>query len=362
MVRTDDDAWGVTESVGATALGAAEVRAREADNENPLFVDPHAQAFLDAAAARGWSSQTARLQETDPQMMRRVRALWDYTASRTKWFDECFAAAGTAGIRQMVTLAAGLDTRAWRLPWANDSVVFDIDQPQVLAFKAETLRSHGAEPAVRYVAVPVDLRQDWPKALCEAGFEPAEPTAWSAEGLLVYLSASAQDALFGRIDALSAPGSRIAVDALSAEFYSPANLARLKVQFDQIREAAAKAGADQADTADLWVGEAHTDVAEWLQGRRWKVESIEVHDQMARYHREAPADVADAVAQCRFITGKRGRRISTRHVAQPSAACSCRQPQRHRCCWRSEPRSPMPTPTAAAVARGPTTTPTAAAR
>jgi methyltransferase (TIGR00027 family) len=305
MVRTDDDDWGVTESVGATALGAAEVRAREADNECPLFTDPYAQMFLDAAAARGWSSQTPRMHETDPQMWRRVRAIWDYTASRTKWFDEFFIAAGAAGVGQMVMLAAGLDTRAWRLPWANRSVVYEIDQPRVLQFKANILESHGAEPSARYIAVAVDLRQDWPKALRGAGFDPAAPTAWSTEGLLPYLSGNAQDLLFERIDALSVAGSRIGVDALSAEFYSPANLARLKVQFDQFREAAAKAGSDQANTSDLWVGEQHTDVAEWLRSHGWEVESIEVHDLMARYHREAPADVADAIPQCRFINGQR---------------------------------------------------------
>ena len=183
----------------------------------PLFTDRYAQLFVDAAIQRGW----------DPSVVaERLPILRGYAAVRTKWFDEYFIAAGANGIDQAVILAAGLDARAWRLPWVHGSVVYEIDQPQVLAFKADALAARGARPAGRYQAVPIDLRADWPTALREAGFDPSAPTAWSAEGLLPYLPAAGQDLLFERIVTLSATGSRIAVEALSPSFFDPDYLER----------------------------------------------------------------------------------------------------------------------------------------
>ena len=109
-------------------------------------------------------------------------------------------------------LASGLDTRAYRLPWPADTVVFEIDQPEVIAFKSRTLAELGAEPTAERRTVAIDLREDWPSALQAAGFDPTQPTAWIAEGLLIYLPPDAQDRLFDDITALSAPGSRIATE------------------------------------------------------------------------------------------------------------------------------------------------------
>ncbi len=232
MARTDDDSWGITEGVGQTALGVAWSRSQESTSDCPLFTDPYAQLFLDAATDRGW-------QQPPKYMLERIRAISAYAASRTKWFDEFFIAAGASGIKQAVILAAGLDARAWRLPWVDGSVVYEIDQPQVLEFKTQTLAGHDVRPAVpRYVAVPVDLRQDWPKALREAGFDPSEPTAWAAEGLLPYLPADAQDLLFERIHLHSARDSRIAVESFGGGFFDPEYLASRREQLRRLREEA----------------------------------------------------------------------------------------------------------------------------
>src|ERR1700712_4128303 len=132
MARTDDDDWDITESVGATALGVAMARAAETRSECPLFVDRYAQLFIDAATASGWqspfgSAEAAAAPDLDPaiaeRLERRVETIWGYTASRTKHFDDFFIAAGAAGIRQVVILAAGLDAPAWRLPWGSGTVV-----------------------------------------------------------------------------------------------------------------------------------------------------------------------------------------------------------------------------------------------
>jgi methyltransferase (TIGR00027 family) len=285
MARTDSDSWDITESVGATALGVAMARAAESDCDRPLFTDRYAQFFIDAATKRGWKrSATAE----------RLRIIGGYAAARTKWFDEYFIAAGANGIDQAVILAAGLDARAWRLPWINGSVVYEIDQPQVLAFKADTLAAHGARPAARYQAVPIDLRADWPTALREAGFDPSTPTAWSAEGLLPYLPAAGQDLLFERVVKLSAAGSRVAVEALSPSFFDPEYLERRRQYLST----------SAPDIPELWFTEERTDLRRWLTERGWAVTATEALKLMDHYGRPPDRDVEDLAPRSVFIEGR----------------------------------------------------------
>jgi methyltransferase (TIGR00027 family) len=294
MARTDDDSWDITESVGATALGVAFARAQEATASCPLFTDGYAQRFVDAAVARGW-------QLPPSHMVERIRAISNYAASRTKWFDDFFITAGAHGIAQAVILAAGLDARAWRLPWGTDSVVYEIDQPKVLAFKAETLIDD--RPAARYVPVPIDLRQDWPKALRDAGFDPTEPTAWAAEGLLPYLPAEGQDLLFERIHELSSPGSRVSVESFGAGFFDPEYLASRREQLREMREKAGADDTDAPDVADLWFIEDRTDVADWLMDHGWRVTSQDSGALMQRYGRPSSDDAV--TPRTVFVEGQR---------------------------------------------------------
>jgi methyltransferase (TIGR00027 family) len=282
MARTDNDSWDITESVGATALGIAWARSQESTSECPLYTDPYAQVFIDEAISRGWELPQRHLAE-------RIRSISGYAASRTKWFDEFFIAAGAGGIEQAVILAAGLDARAWRLPWNDGSVVYEIDQPKVLAFKTETLHAHGAKPAARYLPVPVDLRHDWPKALREAGFDASEPTAWAAEGLLPYLPADGQNLLFERIADLSAQGSRVAVEAFGAGFFDPEYLASRRERVRQLREQAGLPD-DTPDVADLWFIEERTEVTDWFSGHGWQVSAIDATDLMTRFNRTTGDD------------------------------------------------------------------------
>lgn len=311
MARTDNDTWDINESVGATALGVAGGRAAETESADPLISDPYAQLFLEAAGDGIWriyldDELPAELVELDPQFEHRMQAMLGYTACRTKFFDEYFLAAARDGIRQTVILAAGLDSRAWRLGWPAGVVVYEIDQPKVLEFKTSTLESHGVSPIASHVAVGIDLRLDWPTALAQAGFDASIPTAWSAEGLLPYLTPDAQDLLFERIHSVSASGSRVAVEAFTNEFFSADSSARREEQTELYRSVAVKLGGrDITESGNLLYDEERTEVVDWLRTHGWEVTSAtSADDLMAASNRSVPADLDATIPESVFVEGR----------------------------------------------------------
>jgi methyltransferase (TIGR00027 family) len=311
VARTDNDTWEITESVGATALGVAAARAAETESENPLISDPFARVFLDAAGEGLWNwfaapDLPAEIVEAQPELVPRMRGMVDYMAARTSFFDQFFLDATRAGVHQVVILAAGLDSRAWRLPWPDGTTVYELDQPRVLEFKSSTLREHGAQPTCNLVPVPVDLRHDWPAALRQAGFDPSAPSAWSAEGLLPFLPAAAQELLFERVQALGAAGSRIAVEAPGSDFLDEASQAKQRENMQQVRDLMAKLEPERdiPDVTDLWYFEEREDVGDWLRRNGWDVAVTPAEVLMANYGR-TPPDVEDAAPKTFFVAAER---------------------------------------------------------
>ena len=309
MPRTDNDSWEITESVGSTALGVAAARAAETDSDHPLIQDPFAQAFLDAAGEGMWSltsdpKLSAALTDLVPDLAAPTRAMVDFMAVRTKWFDELFLDAVSSGVRQVVILAAGLDSRSWRLSWPAGTTVYELDQAKVLDFKSSTLAQRGAQPTARLVSVAVDLRDDWPTALREAGFDESMPTMWSAEGLLRYLPAAAQDLLFERIDSLSAAGSRLATNGPSKQAVNPDLLARQREQSQRFRAAAAQVlGTEIPNVEELWYPEERTEIVDWLGEHGWDASAIGMADLLVRHGRTVPGD--DVMPQVVFTSARR---------------------------------------------------------
>ncbi|MGA8330017.1 MAG: class I SAM-dependent methyltransferase [Mycobacterium sp.] len=312
MARTDNDSWEITESVGATALGVAAARAADTESDNPLINDPYARIFLDTVGDGVWNwygapELPAEVVEAEPDMPQRMQALVGYFATRTKFFDTSFIEAADAGIRQAVILAAGLDARSWRLPWPDGTTVYELDQHRVLDFKASTLHEHGAEPKANRIAVAVDLRQDWPTALRQAGFDPSAPSVWSIEGLLMYLPAAAQDLLFDRIQELTAPGSRVAVEGLGPEFAVPELRAQRRERMDRVRDLMAQAGStlEVPLTDELWYFEERDDVGDWLRRHGWDVTATPSDELMASYGRPSPEGLEEASPTHWFISAQR---------------------------------------------------------
>jgi methyltransferase (TIGR00027 family) len=312
VTRTDNDSWEITESVGATALGVASARAAETRSENPLISDPFAQVFLDAVGDGVWNWHSgpelpAEVIEAEPELPLQMQSMVSYMACRTAFFDQFFLNATRGGIRQVVILAAGLDSRSWRLPWPDGTTVYELDQPRVLEFKLSTLAEHGAEPACNRVAVAVDLRQDWPAALRQAGFDPSVPSAWSAEGLMPYLPAAAQDLLFERVQGLTAAGSRVAVEALGPKFLDPEFRARRRERMDRIRTVVAEVDPQRQvpRTDELWYFEEREDVGEWFGRHGWDVTVTPSAELMASYGRTPPREVVDTTPHNLFVAAER---------------------------------------------------------
>jgi methyltransferase (TIGR00027 family) len=218
MARTENDTWDLASSVGATATMVAAARAMATTADNALINDPFAEPLVRAVGVDFFTRLvTGELRpedlDSDSETVGMQR-MTDNMAVRTKFFDEFFLTATQAGIRQAVILASGLDSRAYRLAWPSGTTVYEIDQPDVIEFKTKTLAELGAEPTAKRRTVAMDLRYDWPSALIEEGFDPHQPTAWSAEGLLGYLPPDSQDRLLDTITELSAPSSRVAVESV----------------------------------------------------------------------------------------------------------------------------------------------------
>jgi methyltransferase (TIGR00027 family) len=312
MPRTDNDSWDITESVGSTALGVAAARAAETESDNPLIHDPFARAFLEAAGESKWTlvanpamaTELGDLKDLDPELRAHRQVMVDFMAVRTAFFDEYFLEAVQAGIRQVVILAAGLDARAWRLPWPDGTTVYELDQPKVLEFKSTTLQRRGALPTAQLVSVAVDLRQDWPTALQQAGFDASLPSAWSAEGLLRYLPAQAQDLLLERVNALSPCESRLAVNAPAKSAWDPDLNARRREQSQRVRAVISRVlDTEMPDLDDLWYPEERTDVTDWLAEHGWEASAMTMAEMLSRYGREVPGD--DKRPPTDFVSARR---------------------------------------------------------
>lgn len=282
MSRSDSDSWDLATSVGTTATMVAAARAVASREENALIDDPFAAPLVRAVGIDVFTKMVDG--DIDMAAMdgaETARVMTDVMAVRTRFFDEFFLDAAAAGVRQAVILASGLDSRSYRLSWPAGTVVYEIDQPQVIDFKTETLAALGASPTADLRTVSVDLREDWPAALRANGFDDTKPTAWSAEGLLVYLPPEAQDRLFDNITALSAPGSRLATE------YHPdggRGLAdRSKAISDQWRER----GLD-LNMSDLFYDGERNPVIGYLEQQGWQVGSQARADLFAAYGRPFP--------------------------------------------------------------------------
>jgi methyltransferase (TIGR00027 family) len=282
-VRTENDSWDIKTSVGSTALFVAAARALEAQKPDPAAVDPYAEVFCRAVGGE-WADLLDGGASDHPLKTEFGEHFVNFQGARTRYFDTYFQAAAAAGVRQIVLLAAGLDSRGYRLTWPDGTVVYELDQPRVLEFKREVLAAHGDAPTAERREVAVDLRNDWPQALRDNGFDPSKPSAFIAEGLLIYLPATAQHQLFAGIDSLGAPGSQLAVEEavpLDADV------------FEAKREEERAAGSEDTFFT-LVYNEQHAPAHEWFGHRGWRAVATPLPTQLRSLDRPVPDPESEA--------------------------------------------------------------------
>ena len=283
MARTDGDTWDLASSVGATATMVAAARAMASSGPAPVIDDPYAAPLVRAVGVDFFTKLVdGEITESelgdDPQM--NIARFANGMAARTRFFDDFYADAVGAGVRQAVILAAGLDARAYRLDWPAGTVVFEVDQPEVIEFKTRTLADLGATPTADRRTVAVDLRDDWVAALRSAGFDPSAPTAWIAEGLFGYLPPEAQDRLLEVITEHSAPGSRLAAEAVPGISEEQQEQARERMQ--AVRDQWSDHGFDLDFSELVYLGD-RTDADTHLVELGWQTSAMTTNALLERY-------------------------------------------------------------------------------
>lgn len=275
MARIEGDTWDLANSVGATATMVAAARAAATRRPQPVITDEFAEPLVRAVGLDVFTKlATGELDSDDLENGVQFSRMVDTFAARARFYDDYFAAAGRAGLRQVVIVASGLDSRAYRLHWPPGTTVYEIDQPEVIAFKAATLAEVGAAPTAELRTVGIDLREDWPAALQAAGFNPAQATAWLAEGVLIgFLPPEAEVRLLDAIIPLSSEGSRFAADFGTVAPATPEGREQSRLATEGWR----RQGLD-LDIAGLAYPGEHTDVAAHLAANGWDTNTFRLAD------------------------------------------------------------------------------------
>jgi methyltransferase (TIGR00027 family) len=241
-------------AVGRTAFAVALARAAEGEREHPWFVDPLA----------------VRLAASVPQATKeRVGlGLTAWIAVRTRFLDELVLYSAERGIRQLVTIGAGLDARAFRLGLPHDLTIYELDREDVFAAKRRITQAAGLISAARHEIVADVLEPGWLDAVRDAGWQADEPTLWILEGFLIYFDADARTKILTTLAEASAAGSALGVT--------------MSTRTDEPRH-------------PLWKPFDSTDIDGWFASCGWQAEMTDMTDASSRYGRPLPSDLAERV-------------------------------------------------------------------
>ncbi|MFI5606611.1 SAM-dependent methyltransferase [Amycolatopsis sp. NPDC051903] len=250
------------------------LRHYESQRPDALFTDPFADVVVAAlagtpeldelAAGHGVAAESLEDRYATPEFR--------YFPVRTRYFDDRLTAALRGGIRQVVSLAAGLDGRPMRLDCPPGTRWYELDLPELVAFKETLVSRAGIAPTCTLRTVKADLAADWYSGLHEAGFDPRQPTAWLVEGLLMYLPHEAADRLLAELTRVSAPRSELLLEHLAGRM--------LTTRSGTIHDA--------VESQDSGFVSARDDLADWLAGHGWRAEVHPGSDPAIGYGRLVP--------------------------------------------------------------------------
>ena len=301
MTDTGSLPAGVETGVGLTALMVAAARAIESHRGDALASDLYAEHFVRAAqASTHWPVHPNQVPDGD------ANPLWGrlgrYFGLRTRVLDDFVHQSIHAGAGQTVILGAGLDTRAFRLDWPPGHVAFELDRQEVLDFKHEVLGALHATAKTTRIPISIDLDTEWAGSLIDAGFNPDIPSAWLAEGLLLYLSSTAEEHLIATIDRLSAEASTLAYEV------------KLGTEQPAVRDSPVYTSTKHqigVDLLALFDPEPRPDSAAELEARGWST-TISTPFEFTRRHGRGPhPEPDDALASNRWVFADKPRAEDT---------------------------------------------------
>lgn len=250
---------GANPMLESTAYWTAAARAKESEREDRLFNDPWASLLAGQVGAEWIAQRAGNVFSTAPMII------------RTHYFDTFLERAVLQNaIRQVVILAAGLDTRAFRLNWPDGTRLYELDQPSILQYKAQALQSTGAKLACERIQIELDLTQPWKESLTRSGFDPQRPSVWLLEGFLFYLPNEDIIHILDTVTSLAAKGSWLGFDIVnSLTLTSPITRQWIEMQ--------ARSGAP-------WIG-AMDDPESFLAERGWRATMTQSGAEDANYGR-----------------------------------------------------------------------------
>ncbi|UXA18953.1 class I SAM-dependent methyltransferase [Mycobacterium sp. SMC-4] len=297
--RSENDTWDLASSVGATATSVAATRAFASNGPDALIDDPYAAVLVEAVGLPHFVKVARGEVDFDSDPLFGAQLMREQIAVRTRFFDDFLTEAVRSEIMQVVILASGLDTRAYRLQWPAGTAIFEIDQPDVIEFKTRVLAEAGVAPSADRQTVGIDLRDDWAAALRAAGFDETAPTAWIAEGLLIYLPPDAQDRLLDHISTLSAPGSRVATEHMDAK--------ALTGQWAKAMTERARRHGSDINLEELFYSGPRTSAADHLLARGWQVKVQPTTEAYAANGFRAPDnDLMAMIGDSGYLSARRG--------------------------------------------------------
>lgn len=255
------------------------MRARESARSNALFHDPLAATFVDAAPPIFVDGPKP---EDDPEIAELEASFEEAVILRTRYFDDLVLEAVRAGCRQVVLVGAGLDTRAFRLGLPRQVQVYELDKPEMFAFKDGVIRRLDARPQCQRCVIPLDLAAPtWPLSLLRAGFDPWSSSTWVLEGVIPYLSPHETQRLLAAIAEHSAVGSRLGFDHDGGDAEDPLNRAR--------------AAPSMAQIAGMWKGGISEDPVALLQRFGWSSEVVSGENLRLQYKRNGRSHLVGVI-------------------------------------------------------------------
>lgn len=163
------------------AIQRASLRLQESHSPDPLLIDPYVGCLLPSNSLE---------QDMDQQ-------LHPYCLA-TKFIDDKLLQTmqSTDGLKQVVLLTDGLDTRPYRLNWPTSTLIFDICPEKVFRGAVQKLQDAGAKIRRGCMSFHVPSESSDPENILRSkGFSGTRPSIWAFQGLPVVNLESFKDIL-----------------------------------------------------------------------------------------------------------------------------------------------------------------------